>query len=164
MTAATFLKSMPKTKQSARRNPDACTAEIHTSRNTIFHISLGSLPLLLGPRLLLGLARIFLVFLLFLCLFLVTKNLLFIRGNDDVVDIAVKLFHHVDSGVHRQLRVQNTASDAKLLKVELQTVAAVDISDENDAFALDQLKLEDDVNQQKLFVLTTPVANVSIAS
>jgi hypothetical protein len=59
-------------------------------------------------------------------------------------------------GVDGQFRVEDTAADAKLLKEQLQSVRPVDVRDENDAFAFDQLQLENDVRQQELFVLAAP--------
>ena len=81
---------------------------------------------------------------------------LLVRGYDDVVDIAVELLHDVYPRVDGQLRVEDTAADAKLLKEQLQSVRPVDIRDKDYTFPLDQLELEDDVRQQELFVLAAP--------
>lgn len=67
----------------------------------------------------------------------------------------IELLHDVDSRVQGQLRVQNTASNTELLKEELEAVASVDIADEDDALALDQLELENDVGKEELLVFTT---------
>lgn len=47
--------------------------------------------------------------------------------------------------VDGQLRVENTAANAKLLKEQFQTVRSVDVGDKDDTFALDELELEDDI-------------------
>lgn len=67
----------------------------------------------------------------------------------------VELFDNMDSRVQGQLRVQNTASNTELLKEELEAVASVDIADEDDALALDQLELENDIGKKELLVFTT---------
>lgn len=59
--------------------------------------------------------------------------------------------------VDGKFRVENAASDAELLEVQLQAVAAVDVGDEDDALALDELELEDDVGEQELFVFGTSI-------
>lgn len=61
----------------------------------------------------------------------------------------------MDSRVQGQLRVQNTASNTELLKEKLEAVASVDIADEDDALALDQLELENDIGKEELLVFTT---------
>lgn len=47
--------------------------------------------------------------------------------------------------VQRQLRVEDTALDRELLEEELDAVRAVDVVDEDDTFALNELELENDV-------------------
>lgn len=59
--------------------------------------------------------------------------------------------------VDGEFRVENAAPDAELLKVEFQAVAPVDVGDEDDALALDELELEDDIGEQELFVFGTSV-------
>ena len=70
--------------------------------------------------------------------------------------MAVELLNDVNSRVQGKLRVQNTASNTKLLEEELETVASVNVANEDNTLALDQLELEDDVGKQELLVLTTP--------
>lgn len=55
--------------------------------------------------------------------------------------------------VDGEFRVEDTASDAKLLEEELQAVTPINVANKDDALSLDQLELEDDVRKQKLFVL-----------
>jgi hypothetical protein len=52
--------------------------------------------------------------------------------------------------IQRELRVEHTALDRELFQEELETITAVDIVDENDAFAFDQLELENHVGKKEL--------------
>ena len=61
--------------------------------------------------------------------------------------MAVELLNDVNSRVQGKLRIQNTASNTKLLEEELETVASVNVANENNTLALDQLELEDDVGK-----------------
>lgn len=61
----------------------------------------------------------------------------------------------MDAGVDGEFRVQHTAPDPELLKKQLETVASVDVSDKDDALALDEFQLEDDVDQQEFFIFST---------
>jgi hypothetical protein len=83
---------------------------------------------------------------------------LLIGGDDDVVDALVEFFDDVDSGVNRKFGVEDAALDAKLLKEEFYTVAAVNVSDEDDDFALDQLELEYNIGQEEFLVLRASVS------
>lgn len=74
----------------------------------------------------------------------------------------VELLDDVDSRVQGQLRVQNTTSNTKLLKEELEAVASVDVANEDDALALDQLELEDDVGKEELLVFTTSSSTLAV--
>ena len=59
-------------------------------------------------------------------------------------------------GVQRQFRVEDTAFDRELLKEQLEAITPVDVVDEQDALALDELEFQDDVGQQELVDLRTP--------
>ena len=61
----------------------------------------------------------------------------------------MKAGHHRPR-VERQLRVEHTALDRELLEEELEAVTSVDIVDEENAFALDELELEDDICEEEL--------------
>jgi hypothetical protein len=78
---------------------------------------------------------------------------LLIGGDDDVVDALVKFFDDMDSGVNGKFGVEDAALDAELLEEEFYTVAAVNVSDEDDDFALDQLELEYNIGQEEFLVL-----------
>ena len=60
----------------------------------------------------------------------------------------------MDPAVDGQFRVQHAALDAELLQVQLHPVAAVHVTDENDALALDQFEFEEGEEQEELLVLT----------
>ena len=61
-----------------------------------------------------------------------------------------------EPGVERQFRVQDTALYRELLQEQLQTVATVNVVDENDTFAFDELHFQDDVCQKKFINLVAP--------
>jgi hypothetical protein len=52
-------------------------------------------------------------------------------------------------GIQRQLRVQNTALDHELLQKELKAIRAVHVIHEENAFALDELELENNVGEEE---------------
>lgn len=93
----------------------------------------------------------------FCVVFFVAQDFVFVRGDDDLVDVLVEFVDDVDAGVDRQFRVQNTAPDPELLEKQLKTVASVDVADKDDAFALDQFQFEDDVDQEELFVFSASI-------
>lgn len=63
----------------------------------------------------------------------------------------LKTGRRIDSPrVQRQLSVQNTRLDSKLLKEQLEPVRSIDIVDEEDALPLDESKLEQDVGEEEL--------------
>jgi hypothetical protein len=74
----------------------------------------------------------------------------------------VEFLDDVDSRVQGQLRVQNTTSNTELLKEKLEAVASVDVANEDDALALDQLELEDDVGKEELLVFTTSSSTLAV--
>jgi hypothetical protein len=53
----------------------------------------------------------------------------------------------------RQLRINDTCLDTELFQEELDTVAPLDIVDEYDGLALDELEFEENVDEQKLVAL-----------
>jgi hypothetical protein len=55
--------------------------------------------------------------------------------------------------VHWQLRVEDAALDSKLFQKQFEAVTSVSVINKDDAFSLNQLKLEYDVYQEELFVL-----------
>jgi hypothetical protein len=83
---------------------------------------------------------------------------LLIGGDNNVVDALVEFFDDVDSGVNRKFGVEDAALDAELLEEEFYTVAAVNVSDEYDDFALDQLELEYNIGQKKFLVLRASIS------
>jgi len=146
-------------------------AEVNTASDTEFAVAAARLLLLLAGWLLCVLALISVVVVLLvaanLCVFcffglfcllalalllLATHNLVLVCCDDDVVDSAVEFVDGVQSAVYWELGVEHTASNAELFQEELQSVAAVDVGDENDNLALDELQLEDGVCEEE-FVL-----------
>ncbi|MCV5185801.1 hypothetical protein OFB79_26670, partial [Escherichia coli] len=65
----------------------------------------------------------------------------------------VKLLDNLDPCINRQLRVQHTAANAKLLEKQLQAVRAIDIRHKHQTGTLDQLQLEDQVADEPLVML-----------
>ena len=57
---------------------------------------------------------------------------------------------HDAPGVQRQFRVQHTTLDRELLEEELETVAAIYVVDEQNAFPFDQPEFQDHVGQEEL--------------
>lgn len=57
--------------------------------------------------------------------------------------------------IQRQLCVKNTSLDTKLLKEELEPIRSIDVVDEEDAFALDETKLEENIGEEELVGLGT---------
>lgn len=76
-----------------------------------------------------------------------------VRGNDVVVNTLVKFLHDVVPRVEWQLRVEDASLNAKLLEEELEPVRPVDVVDEQETLALDELELEEDVGEQELIRL-----------
>lgn len=58
----------------------------------------------------------------------------------------------MDTRVDWKFGVENTTLDAELFEEKLQPVTAVNVLNENNAFALDKLELEDNVDEEELFV------------
>lgn len=110
----------------------------------------------------------FVVFVLFSVLGLLglarSQDFLLVGGDDDVVDTLVELLHDVQTGVDGQFGVENTALDAELFEEQLHTVAAVDVSHEDDDLSLDQLQLENNVGEEELLVLGASIVTVGLVS
>jgi hypothetical protein len=86
---------------------------------------------------------------------------LLVGSDDDVVDALVELFDDVDSGIYWELRVEDAALDTELLEEQFYTVASVNVSNEDNNFALDQLELEYNICQKEFFVLRASILWVS---
>lgn len=141
--------------------------EVDTTRDTIVLFFRGKLAALIGTIRLLVVFSLFVItrahdtssFLLLIgtgilgLLRLRSEDFLVICSNDDVVNTLVELLDDVDSGVHWQLRVEHTALDAELFQEKLEAIATVDVSDEYDDFALDELKLENNICQEEFLIL-----------
>lgn len=50
-------------------------------------------------------------------------------------------------GIQRKFRIQHAALDRELLQEQLEAVTPLNIVDEKDAFALDELQLENNVDE-----------------
>lgn len=144
MTAARFLKSIP-SRLSSVLYPEVA---VLTSGDTIFLISLVRLPFLLWlcALFILGSGVALLSFWVLGVWFLILGSLLIakcfallIRRDDDIVDALielafrdlsslvtylVELLDDLDSRVDRELRIQDTAPNAKLLEEKLLGVRA----------------------------------------
>lgn len=146
-------------------------AEVDSTGDAEFAVAAARVLLLLAGWLLCVLAVVFVVVVFLvaagLCVFrifglfrllalalllLAAYNFVLVCCDDDVVDSAVEFVDGVQSAVYWELRVEHTASDAELFQEELQSVATVDVGDENDDLALDELQLEDGVCEEE-FVL-----------
>ncbi len=57
----------------------------------------------------------------------------------------------------RQLGVENANGNAELFEVELRLIAAIDVVDEDDGLAADQLELEQRVDQNELVLFLQPI-------
>lgn len=55
----------------------------------------------------------------------------------------------MEAGVDGEFGVEDAGAQAELLEEKFETVAAVDVVDEDDAFAFDELELEDYVCKEE---------------
>lgn len=58
----------------------------------------------------------------------------------------------METGVDGEFGVEDAGFEAELFEKEAETVAAVDVADKDDAFAPDELELENDICEEEFLV------------